>query len=350
MYKVFGILSLSVLSTIAFSKNDIEINGLYKLNYSNKASMQLDNEIGVMKFNLSDHAKQKIKERLNPRALKHDALEKSDTPVSINLGMNGAPVLNQGHHGSCVTFANTGAVNAALGHGDGVSQLCNLALGMTFANDGFQWDGWNGSLGPMVLGQLTNFGFVSKDDQRTYGCGGLNEYPLQESESIVKPMPLKDFHEHAQNLFGKIGWSSILSPYDWLEGEYCPERFLKDVKRSLADKHRVTFGMLLDPKVGRGGAAGHYKSETNFDTWMLTPEIIKHIKEGTVDAGHELVIYGYDDDAQIGDQKGILYIRNSWSERAGHHGNYFMTYDYFKALAYEGQKILVLNGDIPPAG
>ncbi len=41
----------------------------------------------------------------------------SGYPEKVELGMNGVPVLNQGMHGTCVTFAVTAAVDAALGKG-----------------------------------------------------------------------------------------------------------------------------------------------------------------------------------------------------------------------------------------
>ena len=50
-----------------------------------------------------------------------------------NIGMNNVPVLDQGRHGSCATFAATGALDAALTKPSGelgyISQLCNLDLG-----------------------------------------------------------------------------------------------------------------------------------------------------------------------------------------------------------------------------
>ena len=67
---------------------------------------------------------------------------------SIDLGMNNVPVLDQGSHGTCVTFATTAAVDAVLGKGDYVSQLCNLELGATLEQFGYYPSGWDGSFGP----------------------------------------------------------------------------------------------------------------------------------------------------------------------------------------------------------
>ena len=53
-----------------------------------------------------------------------------------------------------------------------------------------------------------------------------------------------------------------------------------------------------------------------------------------------MVIIGYDDDAQVVDEKGytfnkgIFILRNSWSSLAGDQGNFYMSYDYFKLLVH----------------
>jgi len=56
------------------------------------------------------------------------------------------------------------------------------------------------------------------------------------------------------------------------------------------------------------------------------------------------VITGYDDLAvAIDDQgrihKGLLTLRNSWGKNVGDHGDFYMSYDYFKLLVLEVQQI-----------
>ena len=57
-----------------------------------------------------------------------------------------------------------------------------------------------------------------------------------------------------------------------------------------------------------------------------------------------MIITGYDDEAVVmgpkkEKHKGVLTLRNSWSEEAGDHGNYYMTYDHFKTLTLEASEI-----------
>ena len=61
-------------------------------------------------------------------------------------------------------------------------------------------------------------------------------------------------------------------------------------------------------------------------------------------AGHEMIITGYDDRAVAIDDhgrahKGLLTLRNSWGALAGDKGDFYMSYDYFKAFVMEVQRI-----------
>ena len=119
---------------------------------------------------------------------------------------------------------------------------------------------------------------------------------------------------------------------------------LLNVKKALNDGSRVTFGVLLDVAQGSNGAVGKHHVYFSYDTWMLTPAIIDDIKHNLVDAGHQMIITGYDDNAVIKDSwghknKGLLTLRNSWGFLAGDYGNYYMSYDHFMAMAHGIQVI-----------
>ncbi|MGF2339111.1 C1 family peptidase, partial [Acinetobacter baumannii] len=63
--------------------------------------------------------------------------------------------------------------------------------------------------------------------------------------------------------------------------------------------------------------------------------------------GHEMIITGYDDNAIAVDDngrehKGLFTLRNSWGEQFGDKGNFYMSYDYFKVLTIEAQRIRAL--------
>ena len=91
-----------------------------------------------------------------------------------------------------------------------------------------------------------------------------------------------------------------------------------------------------------GACATHHQVN---DTWALTPELsVPPYEVG----GHEMVIYGYDDNAVAYDKDGnahvgLLTLRNSWSSNNGDNGDYYMTYDYFKKYANEVQAVVELK-------
>ena len=114
-----------------------------------------------------------------------------------------------------------------------------------------------------------------------------------------------------------------------------------NVKRALANGHRLTFGafLILQPYC-RAGAGASYRA--SMDTWALTSSLETPPYEI---AGHEVVITGYDDnafayDAHGGKHQGLLTLRNSWGNDAGNRGDYYMSYDYFVKYASEVQEII----------
>ena len=85
--------------------------------------------------------------------------------------------------------------------------------------------------------------------------------------------------------------------------------------------------------------------QKHFDTWILTPKIIKNAKNGGLKAGHEMVIIGYDDQAVVQApngqmSRGVFILRNSWGKQVGDGGNFYISYGYFKAFSNEAQVII----------
>lgn len=265
-------------------------------------------------------------------------------PISEDLGMNNVPVLNQGEHGTCVTFASTAAIDAILGQGDYISQLCNLELGTTLEEtDPDHWSGWNNSWGDIVLNQIKDYGIITKVSQTKEGCAGVFDYPTHEPDNWGKPMSVADFKQRSENMNNHFSFRAIM-PHDIaLSDKMNPPRLLRSIKQAINKGHRVIFCILLDVKRGHDGAFGTYQV-TN-DSWILTPEIIKDIKEANIDTGHEMIITGYDDNAVItgpdhSKHIGAFILRNSWGEYAGNHGTYYMSYDHFAALVMEVHEIM----------
>lgn len=303
--------------------------------------------IYVQKIRLSDAARTALSSRID--ALDNDVESLSNEQAQgvlarVNLGMNATPVLDQGAHGSCVTFAITGAFDALTGKGDYISQLCSLELGDYLARKGLlELSGWNGSYGELVLNQLNHYGVVLKSYQVDYGCAGVKLYPLFNEQNTGRPMSSAEYTANSLSLSRYGSWEVLLNAEDAFTTNHNPAQLLSTVKKHLREGKRVTFGMLLDESVGGAGALGANKVEG--DTWVVTPEIAKRAKKEGLQAGHEMIIIGYDDNATARAQngelsKGLLIVRNSWGMRAGDKGNYYVSYDYFKAFSDEAQVII----------
>lgn len=273
----------------------------------------------------------------------------SSLPAKKDLGMNNVPVLDQGSHGSCVTFANTAAIDALLGQGDYISQLCHLELGRYLQQRSYTPSGWDGTWGPLVLNQIERFGVISKVNQRTHSCAGIREYPSSDYNNTGNPMSLDEFKGLSENLNEKLYWHSLLSfsqRFEWDPNSSSEaEHVLQEVKKTIANKPtntevRITFGAVLPVSYCNVGACARYHADS--DTWALTNAIKQDANPSL--AGHEMVITGYDDTAVAVDNeghehRGLLIIRNSWGENAGDRGNFYMSYDFFKQFVIEVQKI-----------
>lgn len=305
-------------------------------------------QIKLLNIQLSDKAKQGLANKAR-NALTHQLavnVTAAKYPPKVELGMNDVPVLNQGMHGTCVTFANTAAVDAALNKGDYISQLCQLELGSYLEKTGYAVSGWDGSFGRMILNQMDVFGIVSKEQQVAQGCAGIKEYPVNESAPDAQMTP-EEFHQISENLEEEVIWSPVLDVYQAISDRVDTNKTINDVKAALNAGDRLTFGvLLLDFDLGFMGAVGSYKTTT--DTWVLTPEIARDVYLRPNFGGHEMVITGYDDNAvAVDDQgrehRGLFTLRNSWGEDVGDHGDFYMSYDYFKLLVIEVQRIRSMN-------
>lgn len=271
-------------------------------------------------------------------------------PTKYDAGMNNVPVLDQGAHGSCVTFANTAAVDALLGKGDYVSQLCSLELGSYLEKRSYLPSGWEGSAGGLVLSQLLGYGIVSTSTQKTKSCAGVTAYPLADENNTGNPIALDDYKQISESLGDNMYWDQMLTLPQRLQWSSTPQddgaTILTQVKQALAVKRptdvdsRLTFAVILPVSHCSAGACAKYHA--NQDTWAYT-KAIKNDPNGET-GGHEMVITGYDDNAVATDNegakhKGLLILRNSWGTSAGDKGTYYMTYEFFKQFVMEVQRV-----------
>lgn len=346
-------LPLGFVLSASLSAGSINYIGTIPIAISSDQSTSLTGDqqtriIYVQKIHLSDSARTALSSRID--ALDndaHDSLSNDNAQgviARVNLGMNATPVLDQGAHGSCVTFAITGAFDALIGKGDYISQLCSLELGDYLARRGMlELSGWSGSYGELVLNQLSHYGVVLKSYQIDYGCAGVKLYPLLNEQDTGRPMSSSEYTANSLSLSRYGSWEVLLNAEDAFTTNHNPAQLLGTVKKHLREGKRVTFGMLLDESVGGAGALGANKVEG--DTWVITSEIAKRAQKEGLHAGHEMIIIGYDDNATARAQngelsKGLFIVRNSWGMRAGDKGNYYVSYDYFKAFSDEAQVII----------
>jgi hypothetical protein len=264
----------------------------------------------------------------------------------VQLGMNHVPVFEQGEHGSCAMFATTAAVDAALGKGDYISQLCQLQLGRHLERLGYMPSGWDGSNTPLVLNQLRAFGFVTTAEQRETGCGDYTEYPTHEA-TPESEMSLSAFHEISEPFPDEqLDWSSVLNDYHIID-RVDPKKTLDTIKTALRKGDRLTLGVLLiGAEEGVIGATGKHREP--YDTWVLTPAIVQAVLARSNLVSHAMIITGFDDDAvaldeQGAPQQGLFTLRNSWGSDVGDHGDFYMSYTYFTFLAAEVQRIRSLS-------
>ncbi|MDR3504032.1 MAG: C1 family peptidase [Legionella sp.] len=295
--------------------------------------------IQLLHVELSEEAKNHLINQAQALAhpqtmLKADA---SAFPARVQLGMSNVPVLDQGVHGTCVTFAVTGVIDAALAKGDYISQVCNLQLGNYLEKFGYGSSGWDGSYAEQVISQIQQFGIVNKEKERTIGCGGYKEYPTYLPHNSALIMDPAQYIAMRELVFGnQVNWFNVLQ-------ENNSELTLNEVKQALNAGDRLVFGVLLPrTDLGLAGALAKHKAIYFQDTWVVTPEIINGLE--SVEAGHEMIITGYDDNAVAIDDKGqkhqgLLKIRNSWGRLLGDAGEFYMSYDYFKLLVIEVSRI-----------
>lgn len=283
---------------------------------------------------------------------KKNSNETNHLPSKSGFDMSRMPVLDQGMHGSCVTFAVTGALDALINKSDEVSQLCNLELGRYLKLRGYMPSGWNGSYGPLVIDQIVRFGYVPKQTQLTQSCAGETEYVLNDEEEIGQPMKLEEFKTKSQDI------SKVIFPVELLSvnerfmadpAEYNPEELLNRVKKALnqssSAKSLVVFGVLLPNSIN--GPGPQAKFHVDQDTWAMTSDI----NTDEIVGGHEMIITGYDDnavayDASGREYKGLFTLRNSWSDKNGDHGDYYMTYDFFMQFVMEANQLVGYDNDI----
>lgn len=243
------------------------------------------------------------------------------------------PVYNQGSWGTCVTFATATLIDNLVFNREYTSKLCLLQLSKTLSDYTMYTSAWDGSYGFQVLGRVREWGVMDIALERRCGASSYNAYSIE---------------DRGVNLDTYNRFSMPIYPLDIEQFEFNGEAFnFDDVKtkivKTLRSGNLVMAGFyVLDLAHGINGA--NSKFIVNNDSWTLSKDKMAAIIDNKEYGLHEVVIYGYDDNAIITDpdgikHKGVFKIRNSWGTAVGNKGDFYMSYDYFNAALFEAYAV-----------
>ncbi|MDR3501512.1 MAG: hypothetical protein P4L79_02920 [Legionella sp.] len=266
------------------------------------------------------------------KSLQHSSMLSANDNLAAakQLGMNNVPVLNQGNTYFDAAYASTAAIDALLGRGDFISQLCLIQLGnyMDPANKGF------GFTLHHSLSRLENYGYIMKVHQKGAGCEDPNT-PFINYES---------YNRLSRDIIREsIIWFPLLDLHKSVSERVNTEKTLIEVKKAINQEQRVTMGFLAFYKEGNPlGTIGSYHEKN--DTWILNTQMKRDLYNFPSLYFRSVLITGYDNDAISVDDagekhKGLLTVRGSWGSDAGDQGDFYMSYDYFRVLVIEAQQI-----------
>ena len=270
----------------------------------------------------------------------HPIFATQNRPIHKQLGMNNVPVLDQGHHGTCATFAVTAALDARLKKGNYISQLCLLQLGQHFENLHTEKSGWDGASIYQIFKRIKNYGIMNLSAQQTYSCGGMTDYPYDTTPQ-VEMLP-EDYQQHHEILASKWSFLFYKSPNAILSDAQAA-KIIDKTKEALNSGHRIILGTLIPrADLGTTGAVGWYAY--GYDTWVLTDEIAQDLQYSHHIPGHAMIITGYDDNAIAIDNaghehRGLFTLRNSWGAFVGNLGDFYMSYDYYRTLTTDAYQV-----------
>ena len=349
---LLGMLAFTCLLPTAYAQEPQVITSTIEITPKNiaAAASPTTKTVYLMRMHLNADQKANLhKSRNNTPLPTIAAIDNSRLPKSVFIGMNGVPVLDQGSHGACVTFAVTAALDAVLGKGDYISQLCNLELGSYLAKEGYGYSGWEGAMPEYVLHQILTFGIINKQNQTEATCADVSTYPLLDAKNKGSPMSLEAFKTLSENINDVVQTKPILSGVDSFNLTHdelsdvvtkIKEELVNEEKRS--SDNRIVFSSFLPVNHCSAGACGRYQSKD--DAWVLSTPI-QNDPADWYEAGHEMIIIGYNDNAVAIDREGKLHrglftLRNSWSNEAGDNGDYYMSYDFFEKFVIDVNLIM----------
>lgn len=292
--------------TLPSSKKVVKLQSL-NLNedYKNKVIKKLTKLKKKALYNYKANLQISNKNKISNKRLKH---------FQVDLGMANVPVLDQGPHGTCATFATTAAIDAYKYSGDYISQQCLLEIGNYEEEKSFGdiSSGWDGALYSEILDRINKYGIIDKQT-----C------PHEYASPEYKLSP-NEYHQYSFNQWAHdFKWRVLTTPD---EDSILETASIDQVKESLNNGNRVLIGTILILKFADGVPIANYHNglwdfPKNYNIKDFINDV-KHLNFG----GHAVIITGYDDKLKL------FKIRNSWGEEQGDHGEFYMSYDYFEAM------------------
>lgn len=315
------IYSLTLLPSVSFSESFnfvseyITIDGSIELSIpqndsnKNKNSVSEYKKISFMKIEPTLKMLDKIQQANEKMLFNGGELDYSsgitkfkDSEGAVDIGMENVPVLDQGQYGTCVTFASTAALDARFKMGDYLDQQCSLALDLTLGNNY-----WHGAYtANEVILPLKKYGFIAKG----YCFGSKYSDPNQ----------TVNLNQYIDLSFK--GYSNAI-----VTKNMRPD--IDAIKKALDSKFRVAIGFLYnsDYNTKMINKDGSVVSQNRGGLWSCYQPSDPDNRCVKTNSGHEVLVIGYDDRQQL------LKIRNSWSSNMGDNGDYYMTYNFFSAMA-----------------
>lgn len=321
--------AFSVFSIVAYAQNESSPN--YRIEGSHSVSIQInpnqtgsnsldiENLTGIKSIKLMNliPSKEMIEKKENAIAemiaaggelnYSNGITPFKNSATSVDLGMANVPVLDQGAHGTCVTFASTAALDARLNKGNFINQQCSLALNKYLGND--YWDGAYDAT--QILAPLKKYGIIPNGS-----CFG-SYYPNTSQSVSPSVYTTKSNKSYANSI----------------KYTYVANTKLNLVKAALKSGFRVAIGTALadtaDPISVNGFDMKINGKKTFGGLWACQQPSNSSNYCAVQNAGHEVVVIGYDDTQQL------LKIRNSWGQGPGDKGDYYMTYYFFNAMAMD---------------
>ncbi|MFN3275579.1 MAG: C1 family peptidase [Paracoccus sp. (in: a-proteobacteria)] len=244
-------------------------------------------------------------------------------PPAMSLKAFVPPVGDQGSQGSCVGWATAYAARTLLKAKElGVedrSNLSRIVLSPSYVFNQIALAGCDGSYVPDALELI-----------RDQGVAPLSEFGYNVDVCSAQPSQMLRSSAGAHRIKG----------FARLWGESARNKHVA-VRRALANGNPVVIGMAVGNSFQSYGGQGVWRPSQT-DLGHLN-DLDRAFASGAL-GGHAMTVVGYDDLHE----GGAFEIVNSWGSGWGNGGFFWISYDMFNAVTFEGYEILPFDPPPPP--